>query len=163
MNLIGVSHVFFYVVQLLYPYIISNPTIDYIYLFVELVVYLSWTLFDGQCVVTMIYKKQTKNTPNADFKDKQINSEFKELYLKLIKSEKVGFFLFSLLNIFNIANVLIVLNRRSFKRPFISLVGLCMLVYLYFSYKQIGWINAAFFFIFSGLLYSVFKKWKKMK
>jgi hypothetical protein len=160
MNLVGTVHVLFYVFQLLYPYIISNPILDYVYVFTIVAIYLSWTCLNGRCLATIIYLSQ--KTPDK-LKKKEYHSEFKELYLKLFKSEKVGFYAFSVLNIVNILNVLIVLNRLSFTRLFISIVGLCMLVYLYFSYKQIQWINVVFFFIFSVLLFLIFKKWKKIK
>jgi hypothetical protein len=160
MNLAGIAHILLYVFQVIYPYIISNPKLDYIYVLSIVAMYLSWTIFNGQCLATIIYL--SKN-PQDKPKKKEYNSEFKEIYIKLFKSEKVGFLFFSVLNIINILNVLIVLNRLSFAKSFLSIVGLCMLVYLYFSYKQIQWINALFFFVFSVLLFLMFKKWKKMK
>ena len=57
MEIIGIMHVLFSLIGLSYAFIIPKNWIDLYYLLGAFLVALSWTLFKGECIITVLYKK----------------------------------------------------------------------------------------------------------
>ena len=53
-----VVHVIYMIYTVIYPYLfLKSRTLDFIYLFVEYLTYLSWTFYSGECIIHVILKR----------------------------------------------------------------------------------------------------------
>jgi len=69
MEIIGAMHVLFSMIGLSYAFIFSKNWIDIYYLLGAFSVAISWTLFKGECIITLLYKKY--KDPNYQIGDNQ--------------------------------------------------------------------------------------------
>jgi hypothetical protein len=81
-NLVGISHLIFAILVSMYGFVIKKNWFDKFYIYYNYLVFISWTLFDGECFVTYVVKKlenpnYVAGSESTDLSDMNMNFDKK--------------------------------------------------------------------------------------
>lgn len=108
-KLIGVLHAFFALFISFYGLIFKKNWFDYIYLFYTIIVLISWTFYNGECVLTYLIKKNKDKNYIAGTE----STDLKDMYL-VFGSKEIVYFIVTILLFINVISLYLVLKRNNF-------------------------------------------------
>jgi hypothetical protein len=159
MELIPLLHICWTLFLAIYGFITSKNEVDYYYIIYIYAVALSWTFYNGDCLITYYYNRQTNPSYQAgDYK------EHSDLHLILGK-KYVPFFkrhhnaLVSVIAFVSIISTNIVLVRHHFSYPSL---GILLSVYMLYYVSIMAKLNlhALFSVLLLGCLLHINISWK---
>jgi hypothetical protein len=125
-KLVGLFHALFATFISLYGILIPKQQFDYIYILYALLVAVSWTFYNGECILTYYIKKYYNKT----YKSGEEPSDLKDMYLlfgnKDIVDAVVNFFL-----VIYVISLGIVLYRNKFSKYVYFLLPTTLLFYTF--------------------------------
>lgn len=123
-NIIGISHLIFAILVSMYGLVMNKNWFDKFYIYYNYLVFISWTLFDGECFVTYVIKK----LENPNYVAGSDSTDLTDMNMNFDKKNFRNFLdIFVTLNIISIFLV----NRRN---NYISMPLNMILVVTYFIY-----------------------------
>jgi hypothetical protein len=158
MNAIEKLHLIIHLTEVFYPFFLKIHFVDYLYLSTVFGTYLSWTLLDGECAITLVSKKILD--PNYKIGSDIKVTAFTPAYKKLFGSFELGS---------NITTTLIqigailVLYRNHFNYIFIGCAAAALIAYRFLLYQQNFKINIVFAVLFGFMFSKIVRTWFKKK
>jgi hypothetical protein len=110
-KIIGFFHFLISIFNAVYGFIFKKNRFDYVYIIYSIIVFLSWTFFNGECIITYIIKKHN----DKNYKIGDNSTDLKNMYL-LVGSKNNIYIIISLLILFNVISLFIVLKRNNFPK-----------------------------------------------
>jgi len=156
MLIISVFHALLTIFVMFYGYFTQKNRFDFFYLFYSYSVILSWTFFNGECLISYYYKKLTNSTNNSIYSH-DLDVIFGKKYEAVLKKNHK--LIFKIVEMVLLVSFYLVMVRQRF--PMISIF---LLLFIHASYYITITNNMhyhAFFRLLSigGLLY-IFCRWK---
>ena len=121
-KIIGILHLLLAIIIPLYGLLFKKSDYDKLYLFYEILLVISWTFYDGECVVSYYSKKYKDNNYVAGFDTLDLH-DIHDIFGK--NNKNIMDMLIALSLILNVISIYIVLSRNqypniiSFMFPFI--------------------------------------------
>ena len=144
--LIGFLHFLFFLCISVYGFIIKKNKFDYFYILLNVLIFLSWTFFEGECCISY-YEKKKKN---KDYVAGSNNINIDDMFLWLGAEYKDIFYV--VLRIFSIASyisIYIVLKRNGYPNYIIfSYIFMLFLYYVYLRIPNISTVYHEFFKVY---------------
>ena len=106
---LGFFHVFFSVFVSLYGIFFKKSRLDYIYILYSVFVVVTWTFYNGECLVTYYIKKKENKNYNAG----EESTDMKDMYL-LFGSKNIVYAMVTFFVFVNSISVYIVLKRNNY-------------------------------------------------
>ena len=154
---ISVFHSLFSLFLVFYGILFSSSRYDFLILFIIFAIFLSWTLYKGECPLSYYLKKY--NDPNYEIGSNLYSDDmyvlFGEKYIPFMK-----FFYTICTPIVGTLTVYILLTRQHFNSMETILYPIIYYFYYYISFLQSMTINAFFTFVFTYILYRIVKQSK---
>ena len=105
-NIIGIVHIAFSILFSVYAFVFKKNWFDKYYLILSYLVFISWTFFDGECLVTYVVKKME----NPDYVAGSESTDLTDMELHFDKKSFRAFL--NILGVLNIISIILV-NRRN--------------------------------------------------
>jgi hypothetical protein len=150
-KIVGIFHLLLFIICTIYPYLFKRNWVDAFYLLSIFGSALSWTIFNGECIISLVLKKWM----NPHYKmGENISSD--EMYEVLGKEYKtyVSFFV-AMLTIIQAYGIYLVLNRNQLN-GFYVVFTLLYLIGTRLTNNIL--LKYVFFFIFSYIIYNILHK-----
>jgi hypothetical protein len=129
-KLIGVLHTIYAVFISFYGLIFKKNWFDYIYLFFTIVVLISWTFYNGECVLTYLIKKNKDKNYIAGTE----STDLTDMYL-VFGSKEIVYFIVTISLFIHAISLYLVLKRNNY--PYFIYYFLPFLQLLYTSSLRI--------------------------
>jgi hypothetical protein len=163
---IGLLHAFFAIFVSFYAIIFKQNWFDFIYIFYTIIVLISWTFYNGECLLTYLIKKNK----NKNYIAGTESTDLTDMYL-LFGSKEIIYFIVTFLLFINALSLYLVLKRNNFPYFIYYLIPLFQLLYtisLRIQYKNLHKNNLflisqnffKFYFIIN-LIYILYISYKK--
>ena len=108
-KIIGIFHLFFAIFMSLYGILFKKSFFDYFYIFYTILLLISWTMYNGECLLTYYIKKHLNNNYICG----QDSTDLKDMYL--LTGSKTLTYIFVFFTIFlNTLSEYIVLKRNNY-------------------------------------------------
>jgi len=107
----GVIHWSWYVILSIYAFIFPRNWFDYVYIYYWILIFLQWTLINGECIIT--YYSKTQIDPS--YKAGKNPMDNRDMYVLPI-SDEMNNLIIQVLLIVWLVNMYIVYNRNRFPR-----------------------------------------------
>jgi len=159
MEIIPFLHFFVSFLLSLYGFLTKKNWFDFYYLLYNYITVLSWTFYNGDCLITYYYIKQTNpNYKAGDFRENSdLHLVFGKKYVNLLK--KYHSLLVGILFSLSVCSIYRVFIRNNF-----SIVSIFLMLSFYISYyiSIMAKFNLHFWFFFPlfGCLLYLLKSWK---
>lgn len=129
-----------------YPFLFQVQILDYIFLIIAISIPFSWSMFNGECVISLLAKKG-KNPAYVAGTD--LESDLKEFYISVFGSDLVHEFVQTLILV---SGVILVLLRQGFPLSFAFYVFAAWLSFKVVVFWRDETLNRAYTFIFGSIL-----------
>lgn len=156
MLIISVFHALLTIFVMFYGYFTQKNSFDFFYLFYGYSVILSWTFFNGECLISYYYKKLTNSNDNSIYSH-DLDVIFGEKYEAILKKYHAP--IFKIAEMLLLVSFYLVMARQKF-----PVIPIFILLFIHASY-YITIINNMDFHVFfrilsiGGLLY-ILSRWK---
>jgi hypothetical protein len=159
MEIIAVLHGLFALFLNVYGFITKKSSLDYYYLFYIYVAAFSWTLYNGDCLITYYYNKQTNPSYQAgDFTEmSDLHLLFGKKYAPFLKKHHI--IIVSLMTLVTILSMYRVFIRQRFSVT-AAYILLSIYALYYFSIMNKMNLHALFFALLLGCLLYILTVWK---
>lgn len=108
-KVIGLLHAFFAIFISFYGLIFKKNWFDYIYIFYTIIVLISWTFYNGECVLTYLIKKNKDKKYIAGTE----STDLKDMYL-VFGSKEIVYLIITISLFINVISLHLVLKRNNF-------------------------------------------------
>jgi len=123
-KVIGLLHAFFAIFISFYGLIFKKNWFDYIYIFYTIIVLISWTFYNGECVLTYLIKKNKDRNYIAGAE----STDLKDMYLAF-GSKEIVYLIITISLFINTISLYLVLKRNNFPYFIYYLLPLFQLLY----------------------------------
>jgi len=159
MDIISILHGCLALFLNVYGFVIKKNRWDYYYLLYIYAVAFSWTLFNGDCLITYYYNKQKDPSYQAgNFTEmSDLHLLFGQKYAPFLKKNHI--LIVSILTVISTLSMYIVFSRQKFS----SFSTLCMLgiyVIYYFTIMNKIHLHSLFSVLLLGCLFYILSVWK---
>ena len=165
-KLVGVLHVFFSLFISFYGLMIKKNWFDYIYIFYTIIVSISWTFYNGECILTYLIKKNNDKNYIAGTE----STDLKDMYL-VFGSKEIVYFIITILLFISAISLYLVLKRNNYPYFIYYLFPIFLLLYTLSLriqpkklYKNTRFLISQHFFKFYfiiNLIYILYISYKK--
>lgn len=108
-KIIGVLHIIFATLISFYGFIFKKSWFDYVFIFYNIIIVLSWTFYNGECLITYYIKKYYDN----NYISGKDPTDLKDMYL-LFGNKYYTFLIVSSTILINVLSEYIVLKRNGY-------------------------------------------------
>jgi hypothetical protein len=122
--IVGILHFFLALFISLYGLLFNKSWFDYIYILYIILVIISWTFFNGECMLTYYHKKQQNENYNAG----EDCTDLTDMYL-LFGSKELVYFVITISIFLNAISEFIVLQRNQFSIYLYTTLPLFHIIY----------------------------------
>jgi len=123
-KLIGTIHILYAVIMAFYGLIIKKNWFDYFYIYLTIFTVITWTFYNGECVLTYLIKKNK----NKNYIAGTESTDLTDMYL-LFGSKEIVYFIVTVSLFINAISLYLVLKRNNFPYFIYYLLPLFQLLY----------------------------------
>jgi hypothetical protein len=135
--LVGFLHFIFFLFVSTYGFAFKKNKFDYFYILLNMLIFLSWTFFEGECCISY-YEKKKKN---KDYVAGSNNQNVDDMFLWLgPEYEDIFYVLVRVLSIFGYISIYLVLKRNDY--PNYIIYPYILMYLLYYVYLRIPNISS---------------------
>jgi len=150
-KIVGIIHLLLFLFCTIYPYLFKRIWFDVYYLFFVFGCGLSWTIFNGECLISLLLKKWM----NPHYKMGEVISS-EDMYEALGKEYKTHvYYSLAMLSIIQGYGIFLVLNRNQLNGFY---VGFILLYLIGTKLTNSVLFKGIFFFIFAYIIYNILYK-----
>jgi hypothetical protein len=144
--LVGFLHFIFFLFISIYGFAFKKNKFDYFYILLNMLIFLSWTFFEGECYISY-YEKKKKN---KDYVAGSNNQNVDDMFLWLgPEYEDIFYVLVRVLSIFGYISIYLVLKRNDYPNYIIySYILMYLLYYVYLRIPNISSFYQNFFKVY---------------